>query len=179
MGQAAVHRDYHEGVDLVVEDLALLMARAGLSRSEYVPLLAMAPQVAVEIQDESLRARTRSVLESAYCGEHRQFMRVQSIGPSLSITVATPPRRDIAADTFNIAGRQVKWTEAGIRKQETEAGTGYHIPEGSLAVLSGRLQNSAPMQARPKVNADRIKDWLLAISKDGHGKIPTLASAAV
>jgi hypothetical protein len=165
-------------VELVVEDLALLMAQSGLSRSEYLPLLAMAPQVAVEIQEEALRGRTRSVLEAAYCGDHRQFIRVQTIGPSLSITVATPPLKDMVTDGFHIAGKQVKWGEAGIRKQDIEPGTGYHIPEGSLAVFSGRLQGSAPMQARPKVNADRIKDWLLAISKDGHRKIASLASAA-
>jgi len=154
-----------------------LMAQAGLSRSDYLPLLAMAPQVAVEIHDESLRARTRSVLEAAHCGDHSQFIRVQAIGPSLSITVATPPLKEMATDGFHIADKQVKWNEAGIRKQEIEPGTGYHIPEGSLAVFSGRLPGTAPMQARPKVNADRIKEWLLAISRDGHSKIPSLTSA--
>lgn len=178
MGQNAVHRGSHEGVELVVEDLALLMAQTGISRSEYLPLLAMAPQVAVEIHDETLRARTRSVLEAAYCADHRHFIRVQTIGPSLSITVATPLLKDMMGDGFHIAGKQVKWTEAGIRKQDIEPGTGYHIPEGSLAVFSGRLRGTAPMQARPKVNADCIKDWLLAISKDGHSKIASLTSAA-
>jgi len=177
MGQDAVHRDYHEGVELVVEDLPLLMAQAGLSRSDYLPMLAMAPQVAVEIGDESLRARTRSALEAAYCGEHRQFIRIQTIGPSLSITVATPPLKEMATDGFHIAGKLVKWNEAGIRKQEIEPGTGYHIPEGSLAVFSGKCPGTAPTQARPKVNADRIKDWLLAISRDGYSKIPSLTSA--
>lgn len=177
MGQDAVHRGYHEGVDLVVEDLAALMAQTGLSRSEYLPLLAMAPQVAVEIHDETVRARTRSILEAAYCGDHRQFIRVQSIGPSLSITVATPSLKDMPGDGFHIAGKQVKWTEAGIRKQDIEPGTGYHISEGSLAVFTGRPRGTAAMQARPKVNADRIKDWLLAISKDGHSKISSLTSA--
>jgi hypothetical protein len=137
----------------------------------------MAPQVAVEIQDETLRARARSVLEAAFCGGNRQFMRVQVIGPSLSITLATPPLKDISEDAFHIAGRQVRWADAGIRKQEVEAGTGYHIAEGTLAVFSGRLGGSAPMQTRPMVRADRIKDWLLAISEGGHGKIPSLMSA--
>lgn len=62
MGQAAVHRGYHEGVELVVEDLAFLMACAGLRREEYTPLLAMAPQVAVEVGDESPRARARWII---------------------------------------------------------------------------------------------------------------------
>lgn len=92
--------------------------------------------------------------------------------------MATLPLIAMAADVFHIASKKAKWTKAGIRKQEIEPGTGYHIPEGSLAVFSERPQGSAPTQARPKVNADRIKDWLLAISKDGHGKIPSLTSAA-
>ncbi len=155
----------------------MLMGQAGLSRAQYTPLLAMAPQVAVEIHDEASRAKTHSILEEAFCGDHRQFIRVQEIGPSLSITVATPPLRDIGDDGFNIAGRQVKWHEAGIRKQDIEPGTGYHIREGSLAVLSGRPTGTTPMQARPRVRADRIKDWLLSISAHGRSKIPSLLSA--
>jgi hypothetical protein len=59
MGQDAVHRVNHEGVDLVVESVPRLMAQAGVPPDAYRPLLAMAPQVAVEICDESLRARAQ------------------------------------------------------------------------------------------------------------------------
>jgi hypothetical protein len=178
MGQDAVHRDYHEGVDLVVEDLPLLVARTGLERFQYRPLLAMAPQVAIEVNDEALRERTRRILESAYCGNGRRLMRVQTIGPSLSITIATPPANDLAADTFHIDGREVTWTSSGLRKQPVEPGTGYHIPEGTLAVLSVQLAGSPPHQDRTTIPADRIKNWLLAVSAEGHAKIPALASLA-
>jgi len=176
MGQDAVHRDYHEGVDLVVEDLPLLIAQTGLERSQYRPLLAMAPQVAIEVQDQTLRDRTRSILESAYCGSGRRLMRVQMIGPSLSITITTPPAKDMAGDTFHINGREVTWASAGIRKQPVEPGTGYHIPQGTLAVLSRRLAGTPPRQDRLTVPADRIKDWLLSVSAEGHAKISALAS---
>jgi len=178
MGQEAVHRDYHEGLDLVVEDVDLLMQQTGLRRSAYQPLLAMAPQVAVRIEDAALRDRTRAVLEAAYCGDHRRFIRVQTIGPSLSITIATPRRKELAADVFYVADRRVRWAEAGIRKQEVEAGTGYHTPCGSLAVLSGRLQRHELTKDRARVKADRVKEWLLAVSSDGHARIPLLASMA-
>jgi hypothetical protein len=178
MGQDAVHRDYHEGVDLVVEDLPLLVANAGLERSQYRPLIAMAPQVAIEVQDEALRERTRSILESAHCGSGRPIMRVQVIGPSLSITIATPPAKDMAGETFRINNRAVSWAAAGIRKQPVEPGTGYHIPQGTLAVLSRRLAGTVPRQDRIAIPADRIKDWLLAVSAEGHVKIPALASLA-
>jgi hypothetical protein len=178
MGQDAVHRDYHEGVDLVVEDLPLLIAQTGLERSQYRPLLAMAPQVAIEVPDEALRERTRQVLEAAQCTSGRRLMRVQTIGQSLSITIKTPPLAEMAGDIFRINGREVAWRSAGIRKQPVEPGTGYHIPQGTLAVLSRRLAGTPPRQDRLAVPADRIKDWLLQVSAEGHAKIPALASLA-
>src|SRR5882672_8023224 len=69
MGQAAVHRGDHEGVELVVEDLGLLMSETGIARQDYSPLLAMAPQVAVEIPDAGKRSRAHRILDGAYCGD--------------------------------------------------------------------------------------------------------------
>ena len=176
MGQDAVHRGYHEGVELVVEDLALLMSHAGLRRDDYVPLLAMVPQIAVEVRDPEKRARVRAALESASCGDGRRFIRVQEIGASLSITVDTPSLKQMAANTFSIRGAAVAWNDAGIRKQEIEPGTGYHVPEGSLAIFSEGLRDQPLIRSRSKVRADRIKDWMLAVSRDGHRAIPLLAS---
>lgn len=176
MGQGAVHRGYHEGVELIVEDLASLMRQAGLARADYKSLLAMAPQVAVEIEDAALRERCRATLESAVCGRGHHFIKVQAIGTSLSVTVSTPPLADMADATFEIDGRRVAWEDAGIRKQAIEPGTGYHIPQGTLAVLSRRLAGTPPHQDRLTVPADRIKDWLLSVSAEGHAKIPALAS---
>jgi hypothetical protein len=178
MGQNAVHRDYHEGVELVVEDLALLMAQTGLKRSKYRALLAMVPQVAIEVRDAAQREKSRSILKSACCGDARRFIRAQTIGSSLSITVATPPAKDMAGGTFRINGREVTWAAAGIRKQPVEPGTGYHIPQGTLAVLSRRLAGTPLRQDRLTVRADRIKGWLLSVSAEGHTKIPALASLA-
>ena len=177
MGQNAVHRGDHEGVELVVEDLALLMSRTGLARDEYSPLLAMVPQVAVEIRDGAKRARVRGVLEGASCGGGKRFIAVQEIGSSLSITVRTPKLEHMSDDAFLIDGKAVAWSEAGLRKQNIEPGTGYHIPEGSLAVLCGRSRGEPLDQSRSRVNADRIKEWMLAVSRDGSRSIPSLASA--
>jgi hypothetical protein len=177
MGQDAVHRGYHEGVELVVEDLALLMAHTGISREDYSPLLAMAPQIAVEIQDRDKRARARRVLEGAYCGDAKHFIRVQEIGSSLSITVHTPRLEEMSGDTFFINNAPVAWRDAGIRKQEIEPGTGYHIPEGTLAVFCEQTRGQPLNRSRSKVKADRVKDWMLAVSRDGPRAIPSLASA--
>jgi hypothetical protein len=177
MGQSAVHRGLHEGVELVVEDLARLMSRTGLSRDEYFPLLAMVPQVAVEIRDGEKRTRTRRILESASCAGGSRFISVQEIGSSLSITVHTPKLEQMSGDSFLIDDKAVAWSEAGLRKQDIEPGTGYHVPEGSLAVLSGQARGEPLNQSRSRVNADRIKEWLLAVSRDGRRAVPSLASA--
>jgi hypothetical protein len=179
MGQAAIHRDYHEGFELVVEDLAALMSRAGAAPSDYKPLIAMVPQVAVEIADAQKRSNVRSILENASCGDGAKFIRVQEIGSSLSITVGTPALKQMSSDRLVIGGQSLSWADAGIRKQEIEPGTAYHIPEGTLAVLCGGQQGQQPLQSRTRVNADQIKDWMLGISRDGRSKVTSLGAAFV
>jgi hypothetical protein len=176
MGQAAVHRGYHEGMELVVEDLALLMSQTGISRQDYRPLLAMAPQVAVEIRDEEKAARVCGILERAYCGESKPFIGVKTIGPSLSITIGTPALNDMTSDYLFINGRKVAWSDAGIRRQEIEPGTAYHVPEGSLAVYCERMLGQPLRKSRASVNADRIKNWLLAIHSKGCGEVASLSA---
>jgi hypothetical protein len=153
------------------------MSYAGLSRDEYVPLLAMVPQVAVEIVSGEKRARARRTLEGAVCGEDTHFIGVQETGSSLSITVHTPTLKQMSGDSFVIGGRAVAWSGAGIRKQDVEPGTAYHIPDGSLAVYCARMPGEPLNQLRSRVNADRIKDWMLAVSRDGSRAISSLAAA--
>jgi hypothetical protein len=179
MGQGAIHRDYHEGVELVVEDLARLVASAGARESEYRPLLAMVPQVAIDVTNAGLRAALKQTLSGATTSKGESFIRVQEIGTSLSITVTTPSRAEIDEGRCTMDGRVLDWKEAGIRAQEVEPGTGYHIPEGSLAFYSAGVR--APNgQERPRVMADQIKEWLLRIADHGKGHIdrPPAAVAA-
>jgi hypothetical protein len=152
------------------------MSRAGAAKEDYRSLLAMAPQVAVEIRDADKATKVRRTLEGAYCGENKHFIGVQTIGPSLSITVHTPALRDMASDYFVIDGKRVQWSEAGIRRQEIEPGSAYHVPEGSLAVYCRRMFDQPLQKSRAVVNADRIKNWLLAISSRGCGEIDSLCA---
>jgi hypothetical protein len=171
MGQDAVHRDYHEGFELVVEDLALLMQAAGLGREDYKALIAMVPQVAVEVPDAAKRAWARATLEKAVCGTV-PFIRVQEIGASLSITVTTPPLAQMEHGGIVIGNAALSWAACGIRKQEVEPGTAYHIPEGSFAVVA---QGVAPDAGRARVDADRVKAWLLSVSESGASRVASLA----
>jgi len=177
MGQAAVHREQHEGFELVVEDLALLMQSVGLRREDYRALLAMVPQVAVQVTSPEKRAQARDTLQGATTVGGSRFIRVQEIGDSLSISVGCPSRAQMEEGKALLGGRAIPWTDAGLRIQEVEAGTGYHIPEGSFAVWSPR---NPPGEASPRsrVDADRVKEWLLAVIADGPSRIPSLASMA-
>ena len=175
MGQDAVHRPEHEGVELVVENLTALLATAGCAREAFQPLLAMVPQVAVAIADPALRAETARRLRSASCGG-KPFIKVQEIGATLSITVSNPPLDAMKEGGLVLGDRRFTWQESGIRMQEIEPGTGYHIPQGTLLVHRPGATGERE-RTRPVIQADEVKDWLLRISAEGRGALdsPPLA----
>lgn len=166
MGQEAVAREEHEGVELVVEDLDRLMSAVGVSSAQYSRLLAMAPQVAVDIPDATTREAVAQALAGLVDSDGRHFVRTQTIGTSVSVTVGTPRRSAISHGFCRAGDRKMNWGEIGIRAQEVEAGTGYHIPEGSLAFFGKQLK-AEPAQTRPGVRSELVKDWLLRISQQG------------
>jgi hypothetical protein len=104
----------------------------------------------------------RSKLES---GE-RAF-KVQEIGESLSITVRTPKVVDIKAGGFYISRIEaasqglISWEDAGIVMNEVEAGTGYHVPEGAMAIYRG---DGIGEDSRTVIAANRVKSLLMDIS---------------
>lgn len=166
MGQAAVHRDGHEGFAASIPEVGTLMSLIGLRAEEYKSLLAMVPQVAVEIPDGSSRARVRDFLEACIGQGGSPLFSVQENGGTLSITFKTPKLADIRAGGFHAPSsekgrmRRVTWDEAGVVMNETEAGTAYHIPEGILAVCGSDPETS---DARTRIPADQVKGMLMAL----------------
>ena len=76
---------------------------------------------------------------------------------------------------LRIAAREVPWRAAGIRPAEVDAGTGYHIPEGTLAVYTAAQRAKRLVQERTAVRADRLKSWMLDIMKFGPSRVDELA----
>jgi hypothetical protein len=175
MGQAAVRRTAHEGIEMVVENLPLLMAAAGVAPGQFNPLLAMAPQAAVEIADDKLRAVTAHALRKARCGCAEGFISVQEVGRSLSITVSTPRRADADAGFVQINGREISIRVAGLRIQPVEPGTAYHVPEGVFAILAPG--GGAPDRRRAPLNADQIKPLLLNLVTQGPSVLERMRSS--
>ncbi|MEO5668440.1 MAG: hypothetical protein ABIR96_10300 [Bdellovibrionota bacterium] len=161
MGQAAIVRDDHSGIELSAE-CSELMRALGFAKEDFSPLLAMVPQIALETNsDETLRKIRRS-LTSCKTRSNRDLFRVETQGSSLSITVLTPPLEDIEAGNFSCGDRTLTWAEAGIKKNMVDPGTAYHIPEGIFAVAGPAAAVFRPKQARALIDSDRIKEPLLA-----------------
>ncbi|MCA3017417.1 MAG: hypothetical protein ING62_02055, partial [Rhodocyclaceae bacterium] len=137
MGQGPVYRNEHEGKEIIVSDLSALMGLVGLGQDDYKPLLAMVPQVAVEVPDASKRERALEKFANCKTILGESFIRVQAIGTTLSITVATTSRKAIEAGKFVIGREEFSWEAAGINAVDIDVGTGYHIPEGTLAFYGG------------------------------------------
>jgi hypothetical protein len=166
MGQAAIHREYHEGVELHITNVNRLLESTGLTRGDYVPLLAMVPQVAAEIADPKLREQTRAhLLRVTTIGDHPLFQ-VDEIGTSLSITMTLPPKTDIEAGVACLGGNRILYSSLGITPQRIESGTAYHIPEGAFALLM-RENGSHPNHSRSSFRADRYKPWMMNLLKTG------------
>ncbi|MCA3085470.1 MAG: hypothetical protein ING65_04040 [Rhodocyclaceae bacterium] len=167
MGQGPVYRNEHEGKEIIVSDLSALMGLVGLGQDDYKPLLAMVPQVAVEVPDASKRERALEKFANCKTILGESFIRVQAIGTTLSITVATTSRKAIEAGKFVIGREEFSWEAAGINAVDIDVGTGYHIPEGTLAFYGGDSSIVSGDSRATVIPANEIKSWLLQIAKDG------------
>ena len=169
MGQNAVHRDSYQGEELLVSDLDRLMKSAGADQGEFERRLAMVPQVAAAVADPARRATIRSNLEAIRTNNGTHFVSVREIGDNLSITVSTPPLTELIGRSVDIDGRHLEPADIGLRLQKVDAGTGYHIPEGVLALLD--QGNPVPNRSRARIDADAIKTWLLCLLERGFDAI--------
>lgn len=161
MGQGPVVRSNHTGYELSIPRVGDLILACGLTPHDFEPLLAMVPQVCVQIPDRAKRSLVRETLESARSASDEKLFSIDERGDRLSITLGTPSRPDIEAGRFTLAGREHTWRQTGIQVNSVEAGTGYHIPEGSMAVYGKGLVAS---DLRKPMLATEAKDFILSIS---------------
>jgi hypothetical protein len=169
MGQNAVHRDSYQGEQLLVSDLDQLMKSAGAKQGEFERRLAMVPQVAAAVADPVRRATIRDNLEAIRTTNGTPFISVREIGDNLSITVSTPPLSELIGQSIDVDGRQLEPADIGLRLQKVDVGTGYHIPEGVLALLDRGCR--FPDRSRARIDADTIKSWLLSLLERGFDAI--------
>lgn len=172
MGQGPVHRDYHEGVELHIVSVDSLLAASGLAKTDYKPLLAMIPQVAAEIPDPNKRAATIKWLGNWCTSGGSPLFDIREVGISVSISTKLPPRTDIERGVAKSPTSTLSFAEMGLRAVEIDAGTGYHIPEGTFAVFLPQ-SSSLVDQARRAFPASNFKRWALNLVRSGQHD-PTL-----
>jgi hypothetical protein len=163
MGQGPIKYNSHNGYETSIFDPSALMHVFGLDLSHYKPLLAMAPQAAVEISNISLRKSLITNLESARTLTGNKIFVVLEMGISLSITSITPSLEDIKAGGFfkNLGGALVPWNDAGIAMNKVDPGTAYHIPEGVLAVVASGITSQ---DTRSPLPVDQVKEMLIGLT---------------
>jgi hypothetical protein len=157
MGQAAVNRDRHEGIQVVISDVAKLAARLGLSEASYRRLLAMVPQVAVAIPGVEERSKFINAIESCRTASGVKLFRIEQVGELVSITIVNPRRYDIEAGSFRIDSSVCIWIDAGIAVHQVDPGTAYHVPEGAMAVWGAGIAHD---DGRRPIPADQAKSFL-------------------
>lgn len=161
LGQDTYVRGQHEGTELAIRDVSLLLKRLGLPDGSFTPLIAMMPQVAVRIPDAKLRAQSRASLESLACPSGLKPMETKESGDSLSLSVSNPRRADIKAGGLTLNGEIVPFAELGMEALEVEAGTAYHIPEAIFAIAGAGAEKFSLHWKEPTIPGDRIKAELL------------------
>ena len=167
MGQAAVHRNEHEGLELTIPRVerfiaAICAAICPALGNECRPLLAMVPQVAVEIPADAMRAEVKRILRESKTASGGELFRFEESGSHLNITLVNPRATDIRAGAFLLpGGKKMTWEKAEIRVIEIEAGTGYHIPEGVMAIYP---QEADARDERRKLSARDAKGFLMGLS---------------
>ncbi|MBV8055743.1 MAG: hypothetical protein JOZ29_16315 [Deltaproteobacteria bacterium] len=150
MGQAAIDRsDDHEGIGLELAEFDKLADRLGLDRRCYKQLLAMVPQFAIQIEDQSTRKRTIQAVRSCITVSGKKLFRVEEIGPSLSISIGLPKRSDIEQGYFICGEMRCGWADAGIQVHYVEPGTGYHVKDGAMAIYGRGIQPDSGREPLP------------------------------
>ncbi len=143
LGQDTKLRTQHEGIELILNKIESLMHCLEIPEGSYKKLLAMTPLTAIEILDEKVLGRAISGINELTCASGEKPFSVCHVGPSVSISLATPSEVDCRAGYLVKDGFKFTFSELGIRTIEIEAGTAYHIPEGVFAIAGpGRAKFS-------------------------------------
>jgi hypothetical protein len=159
MGQGPKHRPRHTGVEVTLVDIAALLDLCDVARADYEQLLAMVPQVVISMPDPSKRAEVTAKLERLQSPSGARLFQVDSTDDRLSITFICP-FSDIEKGGFDIDGRRVTWQQAGMVVQPIEPGTGYHVPEGAMAV---RVPGQRSADTRERMSARDAKAFLMQL----------------
>lgn len=134
MGQALSLQPNHDGIEAHYDDPSKLFEILGIMKSSYKDLMAMAPQKAFEFDSDDQSASIEKRVSEIKTTSGNSIFGISRHGKSLSLTLANPPIEDRKQEIL-IDGQNYTWEQIGVEFINVEPSSGYHIPEGSLAIL--------------------------------------------
>jgi hypothetical protein len=159
MGQDARVSRKHNGYELMFDDVTKLFAVLGIPAG-VKQNLAMAPQLCFDLAGLIEPEKFMALLGTFKCATGRPVLLCDNRNQTVTVTVDTPPVKDLDAGALSANGRSITLEEAGMRRITIEAGTAYHVPEGELFVRGipkARLPGKRPLPAH-EVKAV-LMDW--------------------
>tara|TARA_B000000532_G_scaffold241842_1_gene234852 strand:- start:993 stop:2363 length:1371 start_codon:yes stop_codon:yes gene_type:complete len=164
MGQDKVYHPEHEGYEAKIKDIFTLCNFLGLDKNKYTALLAMVPQIALEITDEKLRKNFCNKLGSIFTLSNKRLFSILEEGNSLSISILTPKLCDFKSNelVFKDNGNEkiIKFEDIGVEILKMDAGQAYHIPEGILSIYSENISSTRRVDT-DIIKTDQIKSIIL------------------
>ncbi len=164
MGQDKVYHPDHEGYEAKIKDISTLCNFFGLGRNEYKPLLAMVPQVALEITDEKLRKNLSNKLGSIFTLSKKRLFTILEEGNSLSISILTPKLNDFKNKELIFSDHGIEkiitFKDIGVEIIKMDAGQAYHIPEGILSIYTENISSFRRVDTNI-IKTDQIKSLIM------------------
>ena len=166
MGQDAIQYTEYEGYSAEIEEVDKLFNVIEINKNEYKMLIAMVPQVALEVPSETVRDKIKKSLSNCITVNLKPLFSVDEMGNTLSITIHNPTAADADAGVFLFTKSEkekidIKWDFAGIKIHKLEPTTGYHIPEGILAIYGDGIKSDS---SREKIELTKCKSLLMRLA---------------
>lgn len=166
MGQEAINYTSYEGYSLEIENVKKLLEVLGIEDSDYKILLAMVPQVAIEVDSADIRNLIKKAFESCFTVNEKPVFACEGQGKTLSITVLKLESKDIKAGKFIYKSEKngsmdLAWESSGVKVHKLDAATGYHISSGIFALYGSKIK---PSETREKIKLHECKSMLLELA---------------
>ena len=158
MGQGAKVWKRYNGYAFSMPDLKPLLIACGLTENNFTHLLAMTPQVCAEIPNREHFAQAVKALSEAKTANGEAVFQLKENDSRLSISSHTAKLADIEAGFFYLLGKKISWADAGIQVNKVDPTSGYHIPEGILAIQGSGIKADG---SRKAIKAREAKQLLM------------------
>lgn len=166
MGQDAINYNLYEGYSAELEDVSKLLTFFGINQNDFIPLLAMVPQVTVQIKNPDVRKLLDKKIACCYTSSGKNLFSFEEAGNTVSITINNPTKDDALHGGFVFSNGKngklnVSWDKAGIIIHDLEVATAYHISEGVMAIYS---KNIKPDDSREEISLSKCKSLLMDLA---------------